>query len=431
MAAAAAAAAAGSPTSSVSLQDEVRTIFISGFPPDVRDRELHNLLRYLPGYEACQMNWKTGQPQGFALFSSPAAARFAVDLVSGSQFDEAVMLRAEMARKNMYLKLDDPSVKRSSRPSPLMPPALMPVAATVPMSPQAPGPHGPHGALGALSHAAVGPPGAAAALFASPLGSPTGMLPLHHLGGPLRPQGFSPVTNLRDNPPCNTLFIGNLGDNISDTELRALMSSQPGYRQMKLFKGPRSTTAFVEFSDVTSAMMVHQTLQGAVLHSSDRGGVRIQYSKNPFGRREDAPPGDALGGAGAGGAGQHHAAAVAAAAQAAAAAAGAGAPATVMLTSGGGGGGGSGGGGAPAAAPPAIMLPAAGGMPPPAGVWVPGPQPPAVPPAAAAAAAAPHMDMTHVGSYEYQCPPDAAAAANHSGGGNGATAGAPGGVPDA
>jgi hypothetical protein len=44
-------------------QDDVRTIFVSGFPPDVRDRELHNLLRYLPGYEACQMNWKTGQSQ--------------------------------------------------------------------------------------------------------------------------------------------------------------------------------------------------------------------------------------------------------------------------------------------------------------------------------------------------------------------------------
>ena len=26
-----------------------------------------------------------------------------------------------------------------------------------------------------------------------------------------------------------------------------------------------------------------QTLQGAVLASSDRGGIRVQYSKNPFG----------------------------------------------------------------------------------------------------------------------------------------------------
>lgn len=31
--------------------EEVRTIFITGFPPDVKERELNNLLRYMPGYE--------------------------------------------------------------------------------------------------------------------------------------------------------------------------------------------------------------------------------------------------------------------------------------------------------------------------------------------------------------------------------------------
>ena len=30
------------------------------------------------------------------------------------------------------------------------------------------------------------------------------------------------------------------------------------------------------------------SLQGAVLQSSDRGGIRIQYSKNPFGKKRDA-----------------------------------------------------------------------------------------------------------------------------------------------
>jgi hypothetical protein len=38
-------------------------------------------------------------------------------------------------------------------------------------------------------------------------------------------------------------------------------------------------------------MMVHEALQGAVLSSSDRGGIRIQYSKNPYGRREVGLPG--------------------------------------------------------------------------------------------------------------------------------------------
>jgi hypothetical protein len=32
-------------------------------------------------------------------------------------------------------------------------------------------------------------------------------------------------------------------------------------RQLKMVRGTKSTTAFVEFVDVTSAMMVHDTLQ--------------------------------------------------------------------------------------------------------------------------------------------------------------------------
>ena len=31
--------------------DDVRTVFITGFPEDVKERELNNLLRFLPGYE--------------------------------------------------------------------------------------------------------------------------------------------------------------------------------------------------------------------------------------------------------------------------------------------------------------------------------------------------------------------------------------------
>lgn len=31
--------------------DEVRTLFITGFPADVKERELNNMLRFLPGYE--------------------------------------------------------------------------------------------------------------------------------------------------------------------------------------------------------------------------------------------------------------------------------------------------------------------------------------------------------------------------------------------
>ncbi|GFH21187.1 RRM domain-containing protein [Haematococcus lacustris] len=102
----------------------------------------------------------------------------------------------------------------------------------------------------------------------------------------LGPVGFMPVSNRGDNPPCNTLFIGNLSDQVSEMELMALFSAQAGFRQMKLVRGAKQVSCFVEFEDVMSAAAVHATYQGAVLPSSERGGIRIQYSKNPFGRRQ-------------------------------------------------------------------------------------------------------------------------------------------------
>lgn len=59
--------------------DEVRTIFITGLPEDVKERELQNLLRWLPGYEASQVNFKGEKPMGFALFSNAQFALAAKD----------------------------------------------------------------------------------------------------------------------------------------------------------------------------------------------------------------------------------------------------------------------------------------------------------------------------------------------------------------
>jgi len=60
-------------------QLQVRTIFVSGFPVDTKERELQNLLRWWPGYEACQLTMKADAPLGFALFTTPAMAIAARD----------------------------------------------------------------------------------------------------------------------------------------------------------------------------------------------------------------------------------------------------------------------------------------------------------------------------------------------------------------
>jgi RNA recognition motif-containing protein len=39
--------------------------------------------------------------------------------------------------------------------------------------------------------------------------------------------GYAPVSNTRDNPPCNTLFVGNLGFDVQEADLQALFGAQP------------------------------------------------------------------------------------------------------------------------------------------------------------------------------------------------------------
>jgi hypothetical protein len=220
--------------------NELRTLFLTGFPPDVKERELNNLMRFLPGYEASQLHLagvKSPQAQGFALFDCGASAQGALHRITNLVFDEGFVLRCEMARKNMYIK-DDSSTKRSRYD----------------------GQYSAYGGYGG----GYGYGGAAP-----------------------QPAGYQAISNTKDNPPCNTLFIGNLGDATDENEVRNIFNSQPGFRQIKLNRGQRGITCFVEFSDVASAMAVHQSQQGAVLTSSDRGGIRIQYSKNPFGKKRD------------------------------------------------------------------------------------------------------------------------------------------------
>ncbi|KAG0555439.1 hypothetical protein M758_12G171100 [Ceratodon purpureus] len=263
--------------------DEVRTIFVLGFPPDVKERELQNLLRWWPGYEASQMNFKCDQPMGFALFSTAAMAMAARDALQNLVFDADTnsVLRAEMAKKNLFVKrgvtgdlnagFDASKRMRTGggdySPAPY-PAPYPPAYPAQPMAVSAP-------AWGPQTYAQ---PQAQYEQYVSyPAPQPS----------PVAPSGYAPVQNTKDNPPCNTLFIGNLGEAVNENELRALFSGQPGFRQMKVLRQGKNTVCFIEFVDVNSAMSVHANLQGAVLSTSDRGGMRIQFSKNPYGRKRE------------------------------------------------------------------------------------------------------------------------------------------------
>ncbi|KAM7476158.1 hypothetical protein LguiB_023401 [Lonicera macranthoides] len=262
--------------------DEVRTVFISGLPEDVKERELQNLLRWLPGYEASHLNFKAQHPLAFALFSTPHFALSAKHALQDMVFDaeSKSVLHTEMAKKNLFVKrgiVTDPDAYDQSKrmrtggdyvqagyssPSPFHPPPPPVWGPHAYISP-APPPFDPYG------------------------GYPVPPVPMPAPAPILAPSSYVPIQNTKDNPPCNTLFIGNLGENINEEELRGIFTVQPGFKQMKILRQERHTVCFIEFEDVNTATNVHHSLQGAVIPSSGSIGMRIQYSKNPFGKRKD------------------------------------------------------------------------------------------------------------------------------------------------
>ncbi|CAH0017003.1 unnamed protein product [Clonostachys rhizophaga] len=111
---------------------------------------------------------------------------------------------------------------------------------------------------------------------------------------------FPPVNPADQNPPCNTLYVGNLPIDTSEEELKALFSKQRGYKRLCFRTKQNGPMCFVEFEDVSFATKALHELYGQLLHNSVKGGIRLSFSKNPLGVRSghnSAPANSATSGA--------------------------------------------------------------------------------------------------------------------------------------
>lgn len=146
---------------------------------------------------------------------------------------------------------------------------------------------------------------------ASPLPSFTsprsGAGPLQSPNGPLSPTGmgpnspyhvpnqhfarhtYPPVNPADQNPPCNTLYVGNLPVDASEDELKSLFSKQRGYKRLCFRTKHNGPMCFVEFEDISFATKALNELYGHPLHNSVKGGIRLSFSKNPLGVRTGQP----------------------------------------------------------------------------------------------------------------------------------------------
>lgn len=116
-----------------------------------------------------------------------------------------------------------------------------------------------------------------------------------------------PANPADQNPPCNTLYVGNLPPDATEAELRSLFAPQKGFRRLSfrtknqsLGGGSSSSShnhgpmCFVEFEDVAHATIALAELYGRALPrpngSNGKGGIRLLFSKNPLGVRGPGNP---------------------------------------------------------------------------------------------------------------------------------------------
>lgn len=98
---------------------------------------------------------------------------------------------------------------------------------------------------------------------------------------------YPPVSPADQNPPCNTLYVGNLPIDSSEDELKAIFSTQKGYKSLCFRTKQNGPMCFVEFEDMSFATKALNELYGYPLHNSTKGGIRLSFSKNPLGLRTD------------------------------------------------------------------------------------------------------------------------------------------------
>jgi hypothetical protein len=110
----------------------------------------------------------------------------------------------------------------------------------------------------------------------------------HSMGqqvGSYRSNNFPAVNPADQNPPCNTLYVGNLPVDTSEEELKAMFQKQRGYKRLCFRTKQNGPMCFVEFEDVSHATRTLHELYGRLLHNSTKGGIRLSFSKNPLGVR--------------------------------------------------------------------------------------------------------------------------------------------------
>ncbi|XP_018574371.1 U1 small nuclear ribonucleoprotein A [Anoplophora glabripennis] len=266
-------------------ESEVRTLFVSGLPMDAKPRELYLLFRAYEGYEGSllKVTSKNGK-------TASQGVRFDPDMPQ--------TIRLEFAKSNTKVSKPKQQAANAANTHPTLMHPLTGHLGT-PFFPG--GPELWHHPLAysaaaelpgaALQHATIVHPALhpqvpppmsmphPTALTSVHAASLPHFLPSPALASPVGSSSSQPGMGV-SNPPCSTLFVANLGQFVSEHELKEIFASFPGFCRLRMHNKGGSPVAFMEYQDVRYAAQVMGALQGSFLLSSDRGPIRIEYAKS-------------------------------------------------------------------------------------------------------------------------------------------------------
>lgn len=248
----------------------VSTLFVSGLPSDVRERELRLLASFLPGLEGAVISRGRAGPRGesqigFIKFTSQNYAMAAAHALQGYQFDEEdpeSHLRVSLAKRDMNIRSRTSASSYQERA----------YAANYGGFPGFQ-PYG--GAAAAAMYGGAEASMAAYGQMAQSMAAAVGM------GSGAAPETTAFTFDVRrSDDVLDTLCIRGLTNYTSQADLQGYFGNMTGFRDMKLFEN--KGLAFIAFQDAQHAQHCLTEIEGKTIElpgTTGRETVLVEYAR--------------------------------------------------------------------------------------------------------------------------------------------------------
>ncbi|XP_065841772.1 RNA-binding protein with multiple splicing 2-like isoform X2 [Oscarella lobularis] len=243
--------------------EEVRTLFVSGLPPDVRPRELYLLFRPYKDYEGSQIRWATKRkmmPVAFVVFRTRAGADEARVALQGEQFDPdlPLKLRLEFAKTNTKSAVNKMAPSYPFRPVNAATAAAAAAAAAAAQYP--PGTAYVNSYVGPAMQEGWAHPQQMFPMNESAVMQQAALTQLPMQMGPPVPSGphhhHHHSQQATSTPPGPVLFVANINPALSEKDIHAQFQCLDGYARAQVvppnYKGG-VPACYIEFHDAEKA----------------------------------------------------------------------------------------------------------------------------------------------------------------------------------